>query len=303
MIALRTHRIKLGTCVTDPYSRHPAMTAVAIATLDEISDGRAALGIGAGLSGFSEMGINRQRPVVAIREAIELIRLLWRGGEVDYHGELISFNHGQLHFAPLRPDIPVWIASNGPLAQTLAGRVAQGAIMEACGSVDESRSFVKRIRDAAIAAGRDAGDVKCIARLNYCVTDDGKAARDTMRARVGRNLVADHMGFSTIGKENLLPAELVDELKDVPYKAGLQPFKVIEPYVTDEMVDLMTLAGTTDEIVAHAVALYRAGIDGVIISPNPEPEDTIGDQVRIFGEEIWPAVEKELARSRSNVGP
>ena len=297
MLALSTQRIGLGTCVTDPYSRHPAMTAVAIATLDEISGGRALLGIGAGLSGFVEMGVDRRKPVVAMREAIELIRLLLKGGKVDYSGEIISFHDGHLDFAPLRVDIPVWIASNGPLGQILAGRVAQGAIMEACGSVEEARVFIKRVREAAAKAGRTPQDVQCVARLNFCVAENGKAARDTMRARVGRNLVGGHMSFTTIDKEAItLPPEAVAKVEGVPYKAGLQPYEALAPYVTDQMVDLMTLAGTADEIVAHAVALCRSGIDGLIISPNPTPAEAIDSQIRIFGERIWPAIEQELAR-------
>src|SRR5262252_9130221 len=70
LCAARTRRIRLGPCVTDPYSRHAALTAMAIATLDEISNGRAALGIGAGISGFAELGIERRKPARAMREAI-----------------------------------------------------------------------------------------------------------------------------------------------------------------------------------------------------------------------------------------
>src|SRR5512132_3655481 len=61
LCALRTRRIRLGPCVTDPYSRHPALTAMAIATLDEISGGRALLGLGAGVSGFRELGVASSR--------------------------------------------------------------------------------------------------------------------------------------------------------------------------------------------------------------------------------------------------
>src|SRR5512145_3535936 len=70
--AAGTTRVRLGRCVTDPYSRHPALTAMAIATLDELSGGRAVLGIGAGISGFAELGIRRERPSRALREAITL---------------------------------------------------------------------------------------------------------------------------------------------------------------------------------------------------------------------------------------
>ena len=71
ILAEHTTKVKLGTCVTDPFARHPALTAMAIATLDEISNQRAILGVGAGISGFPELGIVRKKPAVAIREMIE----------------------------------------------------------------------------------------------------------------------------------------------------------------------------------------------------------------------------------------
>ena len=61
-VALATSRVQLGPCVTDPFARHPALTAMAIATLDEVSRGRAVLGIGAGVSGFAELGIQPHKP-------------------------------------------------------------------------------------------------------------------------------------------------------------------------------------------------------------------------------------------------
>ena len=85
--AAHTRAIALGPCVTDPYSRHPALTAMAIATLDELSGGRAVLSIGAGISGFAELGIRRERPARALREAIMLVRRLLAGKTVDLAGD------------------------------------------------------------------------------------------------------------------------------------------------------------------------------------------------------------------------
>ena len=67
------------------------------------------------------------------------------------------------------------------------------------------------------------------------------------------------------------------------------------PWVTDAMVEAIALGGTVDEIVRQIVGLRRVGIDGMIVSPNPAAGDTIEDNIRIFGETIWPAVEKEMA--------
>jgi 5,10-methylenetetrahydromethanopterin reductase len=72
-------KVLLGLCVTDPFSRHPVLTAMAIATLDEVSGGRGVLGIGAGVSGFAELGIQRRQPARAISETIEVGSL--SGGE------------------------------------------------------------------------------------------------------------------------------------------------------------------------------------------------------------------------------
>src|SRR6201993_4124416 len=114
-IAAHTAKIQLGPCVTDPYSRHPALTAMAIATLDEISGGRAILGIGAGISGFAELGIDRRKSARAIRESIEVIRVLLCGEAVDFEGEVITCKRGRLSFSPPRPTLPIYVASNGPL--------------------------------------------------------------------------------------------------------------------------------------------------------------------------------------------
>src|SRR5262249_60082183 len=78
--ALSTRRIRLATGVTDPYSRHPALTAMAIATLDELSSGRAVLGVGAGVSGFRELGVDTRRSAVAIRAAGGRVTRLLGGG-------------------------------------------------------------------------------------------------------------------------------------------------------------------------------------------------------------------------------
>jgi 5,10-methylenetetrahydromethanopterin reductase len=145
-LAVHTSKVLLGPCVTDPFARHPALTAMAIGTLDEISGGRAILGIGAGISGFAELGIERKKPARAICEAIEVIRALLRGETVDYRGEVIAFNHGRLSFAPPRPEISVYVASNAPLGQRVAAEIADGVIMEACASAAELRAFSGRGR-------------------------------------------------------------------------------------------------------------------------------------------------------------
>ena len=169
ILAHHTRRVHLGTCVTDPFSRHPALTAMAIATLDEISNQRAILGFGAGISGFAELGIVRKKPAVAIREDIHVVRELLKGEAVDFHGDVIGFTNGKLSFKPVRAEIPVYVASNGPLGQRMTGSVADGAIMEGCGNVEEVKAFRAILAEGAKRKGRDPAAVKVVARLNACV--------------------------------------------------------------------------------------------------------------------------------------
>ena len=292
IFAMNTTRVKLGPCVTDPFARHPALTAMAIATLDEISNQRAILGLGAGISGFGELGIVHNKPPRAIRESIALIKELLKGGQVDFHGEVVQFNDGHLSFKPVRADIPVHVASNGPLGQRAAGAMADAAIMEACGSVEEAAALRAEVGRGAEKAGRDPGAVKLVARLNACVAKDGRAARDIVRPSVARLLGRGSLKLATAEAQGLtLPAEAVASVGPAPYSEGVKPYLKLLPLVSDRHVDAFTLAGTADEVVAHMVALRSAGIDAFIIRPFAPAGGTVNDTIRIFGEDIGPAVE------------
>lgn len=295
LCAAATDRVRLGPCVTDPYSRHPALTAMAIATLDEISGGRAALGFGAGISGFAELGIRRDRPARAIREAVELIRRLLAGETVDHEGEVIRFHGGRLDFAPSRAAVPVFVASNGPLGQRAAGAVADGAIMEGCGSPEEARALAAEVARGAREAGRDPGAIELVARLNACIAADGRAARDVLRPRVARTLGAGRLRFATLGPQGLaLPPEVRAGVAGARYADGVAPYLPLLPLITDRHVDALALGGTVAEVTERVVALGRAGIGQVLIYPFAPPDGSLEETIRRFGEEVLPRARKAL---------
>jgi 5,10-methylenetetrahydromethanopterin reductase len=297
--AQRTSRVKVGPCVTDPYARHPALTAMAIATLDEISNRRAILGIGAGISGFAELGIDRKKPARAIREAIELIRMLLRGEKVTYKGEVVQFTEGKLSFAPVRSEIPIYVASNGPIGQKTAGAVADGAIMEACGNVQEVKAFRAVLDAGAKQAGRDPKAVRLSARLNTCIAADGGSARDALRPTVARLLGAARLKFLTAEEQGLtLPPDLVASVAGAAYASGFAPYLPLLPHVTDRHVRSFTLAGDIAEVTAQVIELRSAGVDDVIVMPFAAEGSTIEDTITKFGSEVWPAVQAaEKARA------
>jgi 5,10-methylenetetrahydromethanopterin reductase len=293
--AAHTKRVLLGPCVTDPYARHPALTAMAIATLDEISGQRAILGIGAGISGFAEIGIERRKPARAIREAIEVIKALLRGEQVDYDGEVIRFAKGRLSFTPVRARIPIYVASNGPLGQRAAGAVADGVIMEGCASIEEVAALRAEVDRGARQAGRDPSAVKLVARLNTCLAADGRAARDKLRPNVAYLLGAGRLKFATAAARGLtLPAEAMASVAGAVYAEGVKPYLPLLPRISDRHVDAFMLAGTVDEVAAHVTALRKAGIDSIIVMPFAPEGGSIEDTILRFGSEVWPKVTREM---------
>ncbi len=294
LCALRTRRIRLGPCVTDPYSRHPALTAMAIATLDEISGGRALLGLGAGVSGFRELGIDASRSAVALREAVELIRRLLAGETVTVKGREISFTDGRLDFTPARADVPIYIASQRQAGCRAAGRVADGAIMQGALAEPLVRFFRETVHGAAREAGRDPGRVALVARLNVCVHDDRAAARDVMRPTIVRSLSAQRPDFFTFATANLtLPAGLRDKVLALPYTHDPAPLRALAPEVPDAFVDACTLAGPPPVIAGELVRLARGGIAEVVIYPLAV-DGRVETTIERFQADVMPRVRREL---------
>src|SRR2546425_5229716 len=125
--ALETHRIELGVSVTNPYTRNDAITAAAVASVDELSGRRLSLGFGAG-GGLGHYGVERSRPAVAVREAVEVVRLLLDGQRVTYDGVHVRMLDAKLDFDAQR-QVPIYIAARGPRLLELAGRSAGGAVI------------------------------------------------------------------------------------------------------------------------------------------------------------------------------
>lgn len=127
-VALATSTIRVGTGITNPYSRHPGTTASAIATIDELSGQRAFVGIGAG-GGMTlgPMGIERRRPVAAVEAMVGALRGLYSGEEVDVESEGFGFRSARLDYG--RADTEIFLAGRGPRMTDLGGRLADGFVL------------------------------------------------------------------------------------------------------------------------------------------------------------------------------
>ncbi len=247
-VASRTEQMLVGPGITNPFSRHPGTTAGAVASLDELSGGRAFLGLGAGGGlTLAPLGIERRRPITAVRETVEALRGLFAGDTVDLDGATVTFRHARLSYG--RADTEIWLAGRGPKMLALGGEVADGFNL--------SYLHKEMIGDAvaavrAGAAGRDAPP-----KLSYstmvCTTD-----RHLQDARA-------HLTFRLVDsppevKERLGLGETeVDELRSA-LAAGGPPGAA--HLVREEWVHPFVVAGTPAECAAELATLMDThGID------------------------------------------
>lgn len=292
LCALNTKKIQIGVCVTDPYSRHPALTAMAIATLDEISEGRAVLGIGAGVSGFGELGIDRARPALAMREMVGLVRKLMTGENVDFQGRMVQFNHGALNFTPVRADLPIYVASNAPRGLQVAGELADGAIVSGCAeepSIDYAKGLIAK---GARKVGRDLAEIDLVARLNCCVSTDGQGARNSIRTATIRSLPG-HLNFVTAAGIEVAP-DLAASLSQMGYTHDDATLADMARRVPDHIIDAMTLAGTPEEVAQRVGRIVRRGVNQILVRPSPSPEGGINGTLEAFATQVMPIVRREL---------
>ena len=127
--AAATSRIGIGIGIVNPYTRHPTLIAMEFGALDELAEGRAMLGIGSGIGAQIERLGYRYRPLVAMQDAIHIVRALLAGDTVRYRGKAFSADNVALKFPPPRPNTPIYMAAMGDRSLALCGRIADGLIV------------------------------------------------------------------------------------------------------------------------------------------------------------------------------
>ncbi len=280
LMAEATTTLRLGTCVTNPATREPSVTASALAVLNEISGGRMDLGIGRGDSARRVLG----KPPTSMSDleaAVHVIRALVEGRPIEYEGSMLELTWS-------RTDrLPVWIAGYGPVALKLTGRIADGAMLQ-IGDPDLIRWFVSQVRASAEGAGRPRGAVKVMAAAPAHVGDPAEA-RD--RVRWFPALVSNHVVdlVNRYPREDL-PDELTTYIRDraaYDYRHHAEVGSSNAGFVTDEIVDRFTIIGSVDEHIGRLQALAAAGVDQFnlyLMNGNEE------EQLEIYGREIIPVM-------------
>jgi len=288
LAAERTKHVLLGPGVSDPYTRHPVMLAAAMATLDQVSGGRAVVGLGTG-SQLNRLGMVQDRPVRALREAIEILRSLFAGETVSYEGEIFKASGGKLNFKPVQPSIPIFIASHSTQTLKLSGKIADGVLLANMGRREAIESAIARLQEGEREAGRAAGSVAIHLRLEACISDDENSALDAMRGRLATRLVNTYPKWDHLEE---LGIEATQEMKDA---AATKNAKSMGNLLSDSDVRSSTLAGSVTQVADHLASIITPDIDKVTIRPLTFTGQAIDVTITRFIQDVWPAVESALA--------
>lgn len=292
VVAEHTQRVKIGTFIADPYSIHPALNAVAIATLDEVSHGRAILGIGAGGTGFTAMGIKRTKPAKAINEAITVIRELLQGKVVNFDGEVISCHNGLLNF-PTRPDIPIVIASRGDLVLKIAGEMADGVMIATYAEPVGIGHALSRVVEGTRKVGRCLDELTVSLRIDACITSDRRMAYEAVKPILAIVLWTSYPDRAFVQRVGLsVPTELEKIIEKRDYNL-MAPSAHLVP---DEFVEKFSWAGSVDDVIRKVAAVVQAGIRNIVILPQPTSADGVQETTRAFIKDVIPAVESGLGK-------
>jgi 5,10-methylenetetrahydromethanopterin reductase len=276
-LALATERVKLGPGVTNPYLVHPAVTAAAIATLDELSKGRAVLGISSGDPFFlSTVGVESRRPLTAVREAIHITRELLAGKQINFSGEAFVCRGARLRFKPIAK-VPIYVGGRGPRMLELAGSLADGVLINAS-EYDDIRECVQHIKNGAESVGRKLKELDVVAYMATSINTDIVRARDSARTVVA--FVASSAPPSSLERHGIAAAD-IQKIRD---KLRVGRIQDAAAAVNDRMIDAFSVCGTPAVLARHVEGLIKMGINQTVIgSPiGPEPTKSINSIKKIL---------------------
>ena len=242
-----------------PYLWHPTPTAMAMATLDEVAPGCAAIAIGTGNPLFlQESGRAVEKPVRAMREFAEALRRLWAGDAAQMDGEFIKLAGARLAFKPSAP-IPIYVAAIGPDMLRLAGRVGDGVVLSAGLSTDLVRQSIAVSAEGASKAGRDMATFRRAGYLFFGTSRNAKEAVDAVRQKLAFVMRNKFLGANIKASGIPVDQEAVIAAiarRDIAGAAALVP---------DEAVEAFGIAGTPEHCTKRLRDFIDAGLDEPVL--------------------------------------
>jgi len=269
-----TKRIRFGSGVLPIWTRNPAVIAASWSTMWELGGqvdgrGRVMLGLGAWWEPISSrVGVDRRKPLKAMREHIEALRRLFTMEEVTYEGEFVKLDRVKLDvaFGDTSPrDIPLYIGATGPQKLEMSGEICDGVVLNYVVSVDYIRRAVELVRQGAEKAGKTLDDVDRPELLVCCLSDDDPKAA----MMEGKALVAYYLGTEPhIMKASNVDQDLIKKVQEfVGWPATEADYRRAAEIIPDEVVRNLMAVGTSQQCRDKVAEYIEAGVTCPILYP------------------------------------
>ncbi|MGQ9907454.1 MAG: LLM class flavin-dependent oxidoreductase [Candidatus Flexifilum sp.] len=271
-----TSRIKIGSGVINNWTRNAAVIAATFLTLDDLAPDRILLGIGAWWDPLAKkVGIDRSKPLLAMREVVTVVRALLHRERVTFHGEFVHLDDVELDVVHGRKEprnVPIYIGATGPQMMTLTGEIADGAVLNYLVSPRYNETALAQLEEGAKKAGRRLDDIDRPQLVVCSVDHDRKKALDG-----ARKLVTQYLGQQPhIMKASGVSKDLLDAIGQVlTWPATEEQILRAMELVPDDVVQLITASGTPDEVKAKVREYVANGCTCPILYP-------LGPDVRLM---------------------
>ena len=281
--AASTDTIKVGSGVLDMWTRNPARLAATFSTLDDLAPGRILCGLGAWWDPLaSKVGVDRRRPLGAMREVVTVVRALLADENVTFDGDYVHLEDVELDYVhqPRRPkDVPIYIGATGMKMMALTGEIADGVVLNYLVSPDYNRRAMDALAEGAARAGRTVDDLDRPQLVVCSLADDRGEALDAARL-----LVTQYLGQQPhIMAASGVPDSLLDQVNAVlTWPATMEQVEAASKLVPDDIVQMLCAAGTAEECRAKVDEYVANGATCPILYP-------LGPDVRAMIDAFSPA--------------
>lgn len=266
--AATTSRIKIGSGVINNWTRNAAVIAATFLTLDDLAEDRIICGIGAWWDPLaSKVGIKRDKPLLAMREVVHVVRDLLARKRVTFHGEFVDLTDVELDVVHGRKEarnVPIYIGATGPQMMALTGEIADGAVLNYLVSPRYNEGALQQLEIGAKKAGRSLDEIDRPQLVVCSVDNDRKRALDG-----ARKLVTQYLGQQPhIMKASGVSQELLDEIGQVlTWPATEEQIESAMQLVPDSVVQMITASGTPEEVRAKVREYVQYGATCPILYP------------------------------------
>ncbi len=267
-----TERIKIGSGVINNWTRNIGLLAATFLTLDDLAPDRIICGIGAWWDPLAKnVGINRRKPLTAMRETIEVMRRLLNMENVTFEGEFHQVSGIELDVVHGRREprnMPIMIGATGPQMMELTGEIADGAVLNYCVPPDYNDEAIARLKAGLAKSGRMLSDLDRPQLMICSVHTDRAKALDGARWMLTQYIAQQ----PHITKASNTPKETVEKIQSIlGWPATKEQIREAMKLVPDELVQRVTASGTPEEVKAKVREYVKRGCTCPILYPLGDP--------------------------------